>query len=547
MATQLIFAGTSLANPTTQEQVAVLGSTAQGATVYSTIVDPAGSDTLQNASFLNGISSEDFVKNPNPSGVLNWDSGTTYNKGDYTKDSITNFIYVSQQNGNTGNLLTDTEFWKLTGTQFLPFQEAFNSLGLVVTTNIAEIQSQGIVGWSSTTPYLQNGIVKNPSTQDLYISLIGTPVSPNLGNPLSNTTAWKFYFTGKATTTKQGGVIMATGSTTNTVPDNNLIASTYAPLNSATLTGTPTAPTRARGDNSTKIATTEFVTNNLGNLKHQINKSSDFTLQASETGAFIVLTGSINNITLPSLGSSYNGATFIALNQTTQQINLLAGSGIVSVALQQLKPNDYCILVCGVGSAWKVISYGNVISPTAPTPATNDNSTKIATTGFVKNNLVNYAPLNSATLTGTPTAPTPATNDNSTKIATTGFVKNALNNESQIVTFSTGLVDGIKGIKTITSNYIELTFSSFFYPNPAIIGDNLAAFSIPIGLFTQAPEYGLVSVTDYVNNVSIVASYYPCISLLNTDPTIDVIGIYYTARYTTGAYNVSVTVRQWLF
>lgn len=37
-------------------------------------------------------------------------------------------------------------------------------------------------------------------------------------------------------------------------------AAIYAPLNSPALTGTPTAPTATVGDNSTKIATTEFVT-----------------------------------------------------------------------------------------------------------------------------------------------------------------------------------------------------------------------------------------------------------------------------------------------
>ena len=61
--------------------------------------------------------------------------------------------------------------------------------------------------------------------------------------------------------------------------------------------------------------------------------------------------------------------------------------------------------------------------PTAPTPATNDNSNKLATTGFV--NAQGYAPLNSPVFTGTPTAPTPATNDNSTKLATTAFVQAA--------------------------------------------------------------------------------------------------------------------------
>lgn len=60
-------------------------------------------------------------------------------------------------------------------------------------------------------------------------------------------------------------------------------------------------------------------------------------------------------------------------------------------------------------------------TPTAPTPATADNSTTIATTAFVK--AQGYATLASPVLTGTPTAPTPATADNTTKIATTAYVQ----------------------------------------------------------------------------------------------------------------------------
>lgn len=62
--------------------------------------------------------------------------------------------------------------------------------------------------------------------------------------------------------------------------------------------------------------------------------------------------------------------------------------------------------------------------PTAPTPALNDNSNKIATTGFVKGQ--NYAPLNSPAFTGVPTAPTAAAGNNTTQLATTAFVTGAL-------------------------------------------------------------------------------------------------------------------------
>ncbi|MFH2931860.1 gp53-like domain-containing protein [Citrobacter freundii] len=65
-------------------------------------------------------------------------------------------------------------------------------------------------------------------------------------------------------------------------------------------------------------------------------------------------------------------------------------------------------------------------TPTAPTPTKTDNSTKLATTGHVKNVVADYAPLASPALTGKPTAPTAAQASNDTQLATTAFVKAAL-------------------------------------------------------------------------------------------------------------------------
>ncbi len=73
-------------------------------------------------------------------------------------------------------------------------------------------------------------------------------------------------------------------------------------------------------------------------------------------------------------------------------------------------------------------------TPTAPTPATADNSTTLATTAYVQANIGSLsvgqisgaAPLASPTFTGTPAAPTPATADNTTKLATTAYVQSNL-------------------------------------------------------------------------------------------------------------------------
>jgi microcystin-dependent protein len=113
-----------------------------------------------------------------------------------------------------------------------------NSVGYVLSTLISEIQKAGLQDWISTTTYYQYAVVKEPNTTKIYYS----KVANNLGNPLNDTNSWGFV-----------------NDLTN-LQDLNL---KYAPIISAALQGTPTAPTPQTGDNSTKIATTEFVNQSL--------------------------------------------------------------------------------------------------------------------------------------------------------------------------------------------------------------------------------------------------------------------------------------------
>ncbi|MEG1010056.1 MAG: hypothetical protein RSE41_09105 [Clostridia bacterium] len=62
-------------------------------------------------------------------------------------------------------------------------------------------------------------------------------------------------------------------------------------------------------------------------------------------------------------------------------------------------------------------------APLSTTPTAGDNTTKIATTAFVKTELTPYATLISPSFTGSPTSTTPVTTDNTTKIATTAYVQ----------------------------------------------------------------------------------------------------------------------------
>lgn len=84
-------------------------------------------------------------------------------------------------------------------------------------------------------------------------------------------------------------------------------------------------------------------------------------------------------------------------------------------------------------------SFAPIDSPTfttaafAPTPTPNsDNSTKIATTAFVRSNVAGLAPTASPTFSGTVIAPTPTPNtDSSTKVATTAFVQSLIGTTPQ--------------------------------------------------------------------------------------------------------------------
>jgi len=89
-------------------------------------------------------------------------------------------------------------------------------------------------------------------------------------------------------------------------------------------------------------------------------------------------------------------------------------------------------------------------TPTAPTPASTDNSTKLATTAFVQaatTGIVLQAAVDakadkaSPALTGVPTAPTALPNTNTTQIATTAFVTTSLSaGAPDATTISTGKV-----------------------------------------------------------------------------------------------------------
>jgi hypothetical protein len=76
-------------------------------------------------------------------------------------------------------------------------------------------------------------------------------------------------------------------------------SSTYAPLSSPTLTGTPLAPTATTGTNTTQIATTEFVQTAV-NTTTINTQTASYALVLGDVGEIIEMNvASANTVTVP--------------------------------------------------------------------------------------------------------------------------------------------------------------------------------------------------------------------------------------------------------
>ena len=113
-----------------------------------------------------------------------------------------------------------------------------NEIMYRLTNLMTQLEEWGVMPWSATTPYDIGGWVMG-SNNVVYRSL----VNANVGNdPTSSPAEWVDILS----------IIDAESLGGNAAAD-------YALLASPALTGSPTAPTQAPGDNSTKLATTAYA------------------------------------------------------------------------------------------------------------------------------------------------------------------------------------------------------------------------------------------------------------------------------------------------
>jgi hypothetical protein len=270
------------------------------------------------------------------------------------------------------------------------------------------------------------------------------------------------------------GVAITQGKSQELFCDGTNVLLSSSDFVNIALTGTTTAQTPAAGDQSTKVATTQFVYQlKNGVVSVPVGGNANVTLTPAQYGNGIilltgVLTGAISVI-LPS-----QGGTYVVSNQTTGafSLNLSTGSGTTALVPQGQSVVAYCdgtnVVLAGAAATTSFTRYpftatagqtvfnapytpGNnlvlingAVQPPSDVTATNGSS--VTLTGYNSGNgcfagdnvqiiaFASFTVANALTLAGGAmagpimhaggdTGVTPAPGDNSTKLATTAFVQ----------------------------------------------------------------------------------------------------------------------------
>jgi hypothetical protein len=230
--------------------------------------------------------------------------------------------------------------------------------------------------------------------------------------------------------TLTGALILNADPTTALGAVTKQYSDTKAPLASPAFTGNPTAPTQAVDDNSTKLATTAYVTNQLSasgdgtpamdgtaargvsthgaraDHVHPTDTSRAPLASPTFTGTPAAPTPTAGDNSTKIATTAFVAAGFLSGNQTITLSGDVTGSGATAITTTLATVNSNV----GTFQGLTVNAKGLV------TGASNMN---YATTAAVA---ASYAPLASPALTGTPTAPTAPLDTNTTQLATTAFV-----------------------------------------------------------------------------------------------------------------------------
>jgi hypothetical protein len=342
---------------------------------------------------------------------------------------------IASQTITAGNIASNT----ITGTNISlgAIQGANIDNATVTGTNLAS--SIALTG-TPTAPTATTGDTTTQLATDAFVSTAVSTAVTTLNNSITSSA------TPDATTSATGKIQLAgdlggTGSTaaapviTDSAITSNKIATSIA------LAGTPTAPTGTMGDNSTQIATDEFVADAIAgvnaDLLTYIFASATPDATTSATGKVQLagdLAGTGSTAAAPvitdSAITSNKIATSVALAGTPTAPTATSGDTTTQIATD-------AFVAAAVNGA--VTTLNNSITSSSTPDATTSATGKIQLAGdlggtgstaavpvITDSAITSNKIATSIALAGTPTAPTGTMGDNSTQIATDEFVADAI-------------------------------------------------------------------------------------------------------------------------
>jgi len=288
------------------------------------------------------------------------------------------------------------------------------------------------------------------------------------------------------------------------------------------------------------------ITINNKNKLSQVQYITGSTTLTFGSAEYVCITTAATNsiITLPTVASAFQLGTKytmffgsssfpnIIINSATSQtiVDNIYSSVVSSVIISYSRSFVELVCISLTAPQWALSNGANEYSlfpqtstdnnftgvNTFPTQLTTDNSTRVATTAYVKSNLSSYqttagmssyALLTSPAFSGNPTTTTQLTTDNSTRIASTAYVKSNLSSYQLTSAMSSYLTSATASTtyQTITSmgDYVLQTYLDANYNTTSYMNNNFASLSINNIFLGGASFAGTVSLK---NNSSITNS-----------------------------------------